>query len=270
MSLAGPLRYIGGKFYLAKWHVSLFPAHSLFVTLCGGGLSEIFAKEAANEIINDCSGSVINFWRVLRDHTEEFVTKCMLTPLSRELIDELNKMPPPADPIDRAWRFFMMNRQAFSGTGASNKNVKWSISKRVRRNINESTSALISSVDKLPEVADRLRMCALECGDAVEVFQRHDDKHTFFYVDPPYYIPDCGEGGSDTNEYYESPFPRSEHIRFANAFRNAKGKVMVCGFYGPFYRELYQGWRVETQEVALNASSGDYKGTRIEAVYLNY
>src|SRR6185437_7833989 len=163
MSLAGPLRYIGGKHYLADWHVSLFPEHDLFVSLFAGGMSELFAKPAGNEICNDENSDLFNFWAVLRDRTEEFVSRCLLTPQSRELIETLSVEAPSSDPVYRAWKFFMLNRQGYSGTGTGTKNgaVKWSISKRIRRQINESSSSLISSVDGLAEVADRLRGVAL-------------------------------------------------------------------------------------------------------------
>ncbi len=262
-TVEGPLRYIGGKHYLAGWHVSRFARHDCFVSVFFGGGSELFAKPPGNEIVNDRSGTVMNLWRVLRDQRDEFIERCELTPLSRQLVETIDEVPAVGD-VERAWRFFVKNRQAFSGTATGGKPPSWSISRRTRRGINESASAWMSAVDRLAEVADRLRGVALECDDFEKIIERFDGPGVFFYCDPPYWL---GEGD---NTYYEHPFTLWDHQRLARCLSNIQGLALVCGYDSPLYRDLYPGWRRESRNTTVHAASGDLKDYRSETIWMNY
>ena len=259
----GPLRWIGGKFYLADWHVGRFPDHELFVSPFMGGASEIFAKPLGNEVVNDNDGEVVNFWNVVRDHTEEFVGLCTMTPLSREFALHLEGQR-FQDPVRRAWRFFMLNRQCFSGTKTGDKvRFQWTISTRSRRGINETASSLLSAVDRLPEVADRWRAVVIENLDFEECIAKYDGEGTFHYIDPPYFL-----GG--TNTYYATAFTVDDHRRLAKRLRNIRGKALVCGVPSPLYDDLFGDWQRETLTATVHSSGSAEKETVEETIWTNY
>jgi len=274
--LRSPLRYIGGKSQIIDWHVSRFPTdRELFVSTFLGGASEIFATPPGNEIGNDFNHEVHNFWAILRNRGSEFLNQIEVTPFSRQLFDELisqphwePEMPWPAHPdVMRAWRFFVINRQTFSGTGTGKKDQKpsWSISPRTRRRMNESVSAWWSAIDLLPEVIDRISCVALECKDFEEIIKKYDSLTTFFYCDPPY---DLGNG--KTNNYYGIPFSPKDHVRLARILHQIKGKALVCGYPTSMYLKLYGDWNRETIPVKKAAATGEQKEYGQETIWTNY
>src|SRR5262245_65981470 len=63
-----PLKWHGGKHYLASRIVGLMPPHLHYVELFAGGLAVLLAKDpdGVSEVANDLHGELANFWRVLR------------------------------------------------------------------------------------------------------------------------------------------------------------------------------------------------------------
>lgn len=65
-----PLKWHGGKHYLAKRIIELMPPHVHYVEPYFGGGAVLFAKpskwiEGHSEVVNDIDGELMNFWRVL-------------------------------------------------------------------------------------------------------------------------------------------------------------------------------------------------------------
>lgn len=66
--------WIGGKRRLAKHILPLFPEHTCYVEPFCGAAALYFLKEPAKvEVINDVNGELVNLYRVVRHHLEEFV-----------------------------------------------------------------------------------------------------------------------------------------------------------------------------------------------------
>lgn len=67
-----PLKWHGGKHYLAPKIVELFPPDCLhYVEPYFGGGAVLLAKLYVgwSEVVNDIDGNLMNFWRVLQDET---------------------------------------------------------------------------------------------------------------------------------------------------------------------------------------------------------
>ena len=77
-----PLKWHGGKNYLADWIIDLMPRHLHYVEPYGGGLAVLLAKnpfdprhqwgeksfeKGISEVVNDLNGELMNFWDVLQD-----------------------------------------------------------------------------------------------------------------------------------------------------------------------------------------------------------
>jgi DNA adenine methylase len=65
----GPLKWHGGKHYLAPKIVALMPPHLHYVEPFFGGGAVLLAKnpDGVSEVVNDLDGDLINFWKVLAD-----------------------------------------------------------------------------------------------------------------------------------------------------------------------------------------------------------
>src|SRR6266478_4450759 len=73
-----PLKWHGGKYYLASRIVALMPPHLHYVEPFFGGGAVLFAREpedaplwlpphqGVSEVVNDINGRLVNFWRVLQ------------------------------------------------------------------------------------------------------------------------------------------------------------------------------------------------------------
>ena len=62
------LRYHGGKWKIAPWIIKHFPEHDCYVEPYGGGASVLLRKRPSFlEVYNDVFGSVVNFFKVLRE-----------------------------------------------------------------------------------------------------------------------------------------------------------------------------------------------------------
>src|SRR6476660_8303093 len=81
-----PLKWHGGKHYLAPRIVALMPPHLHYVEPFAGGLSVLLAKdpEGVSEVVNDIDKHVANFWQVISaTHTfEAFKRIVEATPFS--------------------------------------------------------------------------------------------------------------------------------------------------------------------------------------------
>ena len=76
-ALTLPIKWHGGKSYVADWIIGHFPPHRHYVEPYAGGLSVLFRKSCGDvsEVVNDLDGDLTNFWRVLQSE-ETFASFC--------------------------------------------------------------------------------------------------------------------------------------------------------------------------------------------------
>ncbi len=182
----GPLKWYGGKHYLAGEIVNLLPPHTHYVEPYAGGLAVLFAKSGVgvSEVVNDINHDIMNFWRVLRheDMFSAFKRQLEAVPVSRQMWDWAHHTQQESK-VSSAVAFFTRIRQSFGGQGTSFTPASKS---RTRRGMNEQVSAWLGAIEGLPAVHARLRRVFVECLPALDVIHREDSVHTCFYCDPPY------------------------------------------------------------------------------------
>ncbi|MDK4577473.1 DNA adenine methylase, partial [Kingella kingae] len=84
--------WMGGKRRLAKHLLSKFPEHQCYVELFAGGAALFFMREqrAQCEVLNDIDGQLINLYRVVQHHFDEFARQFNYTLSSREVFTRLH------------------------------------------------------------------------------------------------------------------------------------------------------------------------------------
>ena len=231
------------------------PEHTYYCEVFGGGAALLFAKEPAKfEVYNDIDSGLVNFFRVLRDpeQFEQFYRKVCLTPYSREEYyycrDTWRECE---DVVERAYRWFIAARMAFSGQF---KSGNWSHTvKQIRRSMSGAVSRYLSTVELLPELHRRLMCVQVEHLDWKACAEKYNawEWDGFMYMDPPYHPAARRSGG------YVHDFTEEQHEELVDwLLSRAKTKVMLSGYANPLYERLeQQGWRKVCWDVACHAAA---------------
>lgn len=209
MRLTGPLKWHGGKQYLAARIVALMPRHVHYVEPFAGGLAVLLAKdpEGVSEVVNDLNADLTNFWRVLQHPGQfpEFVRCCQATPFSEaEFTRASEGLGAYTAAVGRAWAFFVVCRQSLAGRM---KDFAPLSRTRTRRGMNEQASAWLNAVEGLPAVHERLKRVAILNRTALDVIRQQDGPETLFYCDPPY----LHETRSGTDDYAHEMSEEGHH-----------------------------------------------------------
>lgn len=118
MSTQPIIPWIGGKRRLADRIFTLFPHHSCYVEPFAGGAALYFLRPvpAEVEVLNDVNGDLINLYRVVQNHLEEFVRQFKWALSSRQVFKWLQMTRPETlTDIQRAARFYYLQQSAFGG-----------------------------------------------------------------------------------------------------------------------------------------------------------
>lgn len=255
------LRYHGGKFLLAPFIISYFPAHRIYVEPYGGAASVLLQKPRSYaEVYNDLDGEIVNVFRVLRDPAQarELSRLLRLTPFARSEF-ELSYITAD-DPIERARRTVA---RSFMGFGSASHNSNHATGFRANSNRSGTTPAhdWAHYPDCLPEIVARLTGVVIEHRPAVEVILQHDSFQTLHYVDPPYVHSVRKERQANN---YRFEMTDDDHRELASVLRSVSGMVVLSGYACGLYDELYHDWqRIDKETYADGAEK------RIESLWLS-
>jgi len=248
--MANPIiPWIGGKRRLADRLIPLFPPHKCYVEVFAGGAALYFLRPPADvEVINDINGELVNLYRVVKHHLEEFVRQFKWALSSREVFKWLQDTPPETlTDLQRAARFFYLQHQCFGGKV---EGQTWGT----------ATTAppvnLLRIEEQLSAAHLRLSQTFVERLHWRECLERYDRPHTFFYMDPPYW----------ETAGYGVPFPFDEYRAMAQAFKTLKGKAMLSINDHPAIRECFADYPMESLDINYTVAGGGKAAQRKELV----
>ncbi len=265
--LSGPLKWHGGKHYLAPKIVALMPPHLHYVEPFAGGLAVLLAKnpEGVSEVVNDLDGNLTNFWHVLRDEAAftKFLRRMEAVPFSEAHWHEAQDVEAITESVDRAVSFFIRCRQSLAGRMDSFAPISRN---RTRRGMNEQASAWQTAVEGLPAIHARLkRVVIVGPKDAKEVIQQQDGPNTLFYLDPSYL-----DETRTAPQVYSFEMTREQHAELLDVVNVVKGKVMLSGYDSTLYQAKLTDWNRHAFELPNNAASGERKRKMTEVVWCNF
>jgi len=233
------LRYHGGKWRIAPWIISHFPKHVCYVEPYGGGASVLLRKPRSTiEAYNDTDGSVVNFFRTLRDEPDALARAIEFTPWSREELKEARQ--PCEDAVESARRRYVSAFQSRSQT-QSHLSPGWRFQKSEQ---GKHVVSLWNDVTHLYAAAARMKLVHIEQDDAIAIISRYDTDSTLFYVDPPY----MRETRSPTwaTRAYASEMDDEAHERLAEALNAVRGHVVLSGYDTAAYQRMYASWATDS------------------------
>ncbi|WP_422768387.1 DNA adenine methylase [Pseudomonas fulva] len=231
--------WMGGKRRLADRLIPLFPAHECYVEVFAGGAALYFMRPqpAPVEVLNDLNGDLVNLYRVVQNHLEEFVRQFKWALSSRQIF-EWQKMarPETLTDIQRAARFFYLQQHAFGGKVSGQTFGTATTGPAIN---------LLRIEENLSTAWQRLAGTYVENLSWLDCAQRYDRAHTFFYMDPPYW----------QTAGYGLEFPFEQYELMAEFMRSCKGKVMVSINDHPDIREVFAGFHTEKTDIRYTTAN---------------
>ena len=236
--------WIGGKRRLARHILPLFPSHHCYVEPFAGAAALFFAKEPSKvEVLNDINGELVNLYRVVQHHLEEFVRQFKHALVSRQMFEwqQVTRTETLTD-VQRAARFFYLQRLAFGGR-VHGQSFGTGPSSGPRLN-------LLRLEEDLSLAHLRLVGVTVEHLDWAEVIRRYDRVRTLFYCDPPYW----------GTEGYGVEFEFEQYERIAALARKIKGRMIISVNDIPAMRDVFSGLTIESRPITYTVGAG--KGSR--------
>ncbi|WP_145941613.1 DNA adenine methylase [Corynebacterium glyciniphilum] len=226
------LRYPGSKWSLASEIVSHFGEHYHYIEPYFGSGAVFFTKDpSGHELVNDSHGLVVNFFRVLRDRTDDLVFALETTPWSREEYNQSHLVT--GDELEDARRFVTRIWQAHASDLA--KKTGWK-NRGSRQRAGGMSLRWAKVPGELQQLAARLKDAEIECRPAIEVIKRFSTADTQIYADPPYLME------TRTQKMYASEMSVEEHVELLDALIAHPGPVVISGYANHLYDEKLVGW----------------------------
>ncbi|HCE41290.1 MAG: restriction endonuclease subunit M [Alcanivorax sp.] len=233
--------WLGGKRRLVDRIIPFLPPHKCYVEPFAGGAALLFNRPmpAEVEVLNDINGELINLYRVVQHHLEEFVRQFKWALSSRKVF-EWQKMtrPETLTDIQRAARFYYLQHLAFGG--------------RVQgQSFGTATTSppglnLLRLEESLSAAHLRLSNVWIENLGWEEVIGRYDRPHTLFYMDPPYW----------ETEGYGVDFGWEHYERMAELLGQIQGKAIISLNDHPDIREVFADFHMETTGIRYTVGGG--------------
>lgn len=278
---SSPLKWHGGKHYLARKIIALMPSHLHYVEPYAGSLAVLMERDpnrdwlgeqlpsylkGCSEVVNDLHGDLMNFWAVLQDPQlfDRFQRVVEAVPFSETIWGLAEKLSRDIDIVLRAVGFFIRCRQSRAGTF---KGFATLSRNRTRRGMNEQASAWLTTVEGLPEVHARLKRVVILNHDAIDVIKQQDGEKTLFYLDPPYLF----ETRASTGQY-DHEMTEADHRELLAVLSSSKGKFLLSGYPSDLYDGCAKecGWHQVDYELPNNAGGGDEKRRMTERIWMNF
>ncbi|MCR4321219.1 MAG: DNA adenine methylase [Candidatus Brocadiaceae bacterium] len=283
-----PFRYAGGKFYARKLILEHIPTHKYYIEPFAGGASVFFAKKKVlHNHLNDLDEELINVYKIIRDHPEELIfflkRHSAVSRIPPDLIENVNvgdslpatkelhsffkKKFNPVNYLERAGRWFYLNRTSYSGI-MNIQNMYWGYGDKYSMQPKNWAANIRRTSCKLQNV----QLTSLDFEEVID----KAPSGSLLFVDPPYF-------NADQDKFYNCIFSREDHFRLEKCLRRNTHRLLIFITYDntPEVKELYS-WMTEIHDKEWNyciqrtddqKTKAPRKGTRYkgkEIFVLNY
>lgn len=263
-----PFRYAGGKFYARKLILEHLPPHITYIEPFAGGGSIFFAKpKVADNWLNDIDPDLVNCYLHIRDFPKELIEGLDGEEATKERHAYYKNEFEPRSDLDRAIRWYYLNRTSYSGIMKMQNCYFGYGDKYSMRPENWGRNILRTS--------EKLQGVKLTILDFEDVINEAEDG-TFLFIDPPYF-------NADQDKFYAHSFIKENHYRLQEclAQNNERFKFLITYDNSSEIRELYnwtfamydKEWnytinRTDDQKNGTSKKGSRYKGK--EVFILNY
>ena len=234
-----PFRYPGGKYYARKLILDCIPEHKGYCEPFAGGASIFFAKKnLETNILNDKDEELINCYIQIRDNVEKIISFLNGIPAKKELHTYYKKEFQYSDDIERAARWYYLNRTSYSGI-MKFENCYWGYGDKYSMRPENWSRHLRTT-------SERLQNVDLYCLDFEELISNHLPDNLFLFIDPPYFK-------ADQSKFYTCSFTKEDHERLCSVLKNNRNKFKFLITYDNCseIRKMYD-WCLSMQDNEWN------------------
>ena len=230
-----PLRYPGGKSRAIKQILQHVPAHieEYREPFLGGGavflaMKRLFSRRIERYIINDLNADLIHFWQAAQNNIDE-LSHCVQSfkddyENGRELWRFLHTEGTMTSDLERAVRYFVLNRITFSGVVDSGGYSQYAYERRFTQ----------SSIGRLWHLEPLLREVEICHGDYEPLLHAPGEK-VFIFLDPPYWKATQSRLYGVNGELHTG----FDHERFAENMRRCSHRWLITYDDSPIIRDLF-------------------------------
>lgn len=237
-AINSPFRYAGGKFYARKLILAHVPEHTSYIEPFAGGASIFFAKsKVKNNWLNDIDGDLINTLKIMIDKPHELINLLKEEVATKERHRYFKNEYKPRNKLERAYRWFYLNRTSYSGI-MNMQNCFWGYGDKYSMRPENWPRNILRTSEKLQGVR-------LTCYDFEKVMQEAEDG-SFLFIDPPYF-------NADQDKFYTHSFKKYDHFRLCKILKEHKSRLKYLITYdnSKEIRELYS-WAAEMHDKEWN------------------
>lgn len=250
-----PLRYPGGK---SKAIDNILPRIPLDINefrepFVGGGsvflgFQKNFSLFPIKYWINDLNYDLYCFWKITKYQIEDLLAEILKFRAKysdgRDLYEYFTNPENTYSELDRAARFFILNRITFSGTVDSGGYSQKAFEQRFTK----------SSLSRLRELAPCLSEVNITQGDYEELLF-HEGENIFIFLDPPYYSATKSKLYGIRGRLHTS----FDHKRFAENMQRCQHRWLITYDDSPEIRKLFSF--ADIIEWELQYGMNNYKKT---------
>jgi DNA adenine methylase len=253
--IKSPLRYPGGKSRAIKIIERYFPENfsEYREPFVGGGSLFIYIKQKYPDVkiwINDLNPELFMFWKVAQSDLERLVAEISKIRQDysegRFLFNQLTQVNgADLSELERAVRFFVLNRITFSGTIESGGFSQESFAKRF-------TDSSIERLKKLKHILNEIQITNLDYSEVLKASSRS----IFTFLDPPYFSATQSrlygkKGGLHTS---------FDHQRFAETVKSCSHQWLITYDHSPTIIENFQDFMIEPFELQYGMNNYKQQG----------
>lgn len=223
--------------------------------MVGGGSIFLSAKQRLNKSakyrINDLNYDLYCFWISAKNNIDELVNQVQYikdtSTNGRELFKDFTSNNQDLTEIERAVRFFVLNRITFSGAVDSGGYSESSFKNRFTQ----------SSIDRLTLLTQALQNVTISHGDYTDhLFE--DGEGVFVFLDPPY-LSATKSKLYGTNGSLHTGF---NHRRFAEDMKRCKHKWLITLDDSPEIREMFDFAHIHEWELQYGMNNYKQKNSK--------
>ena len=233
-----PFRYPGGKFYARKLILGCIPEHNGYCEPFAGGASIFFAKKnLETNILNDKDEELINCYIQIRDNVEKIISFLDGISATKELHTCYKKEFQFSNDIERAARWYYLNRTSYSGI-MKVENCYWGYGDKYSMRPENWPNHLRTTSERLQNVD----LCCLDFEDSIDRLPND----LFLFVDPPYF-------NADRSKFYTCSFTKEDHKRLCCVLKENKDRFKFLITYDNCreIRQMYD-WCLSMQDNEWN------------------